>query len=282
MSANTKRFLVIAVACIISYRSSGQLRIVTAGSSSTEIVCELGFCEKIVATDRTSLYPASMQRLPSIGYRTGISAEGIISLRPDLVIFEREYVKDELISQLKSTGIKTLVVDHGQNIESTTVRIRTIAAAINKKAEAEELIHRIHSDFTRIEDKVNSTKARPTVLCVYNRGEGNMMVAGKNTSFGLLPFAGAVNAAGDVEGYKPLNTESLIQINPDYILFFSSGLESIGGIDGALRVSGVDQTTAGKKKQIIAMDGIYLTNWGPRVAQAAEELFYLTHPELKK
>lgn len=258
-----------------------QDRIITAGSSSTEIVCALGLCDKIIATDRTSVYPEKMQSLPSIGYRTSVNAEGVISQQPDLVIFEKDYVKDDVISHLKSAGIKTLVVNHDQNFESTKQRIRAIAAELGKKEQGEALIKKIEADFSDLQKKISATTSRPSVLCVYNRGSGNMMVAGKNTSFGLLPLAGTVNAVPDIEGYKPLNTEYLIQANPDYILFFSSGLESIGGMEEALKIPGVAQTTAGKKKQIIAMDGILLTNWGPRVVEAAEQLFLLTHTEAR-
>ena len=67
-----------------------QERIITAGSALTETVCALGDCDKIIASDRTSLYPAHIQQLPSIGYRTGINAEGIISMKPTLVIAEKE------------------------------------------------------------------------------------------------------------------------------------------------------------------------------------------------
>jgi iron complex transport system substrate-binding protein len=258
-----------------------QHRIVTAGSSTTEIVCALGLGDKIIATDRTSLYPQKMQLLPSIGYRDNIGAEGIISLQPDLIILEKEYVKEDVVSQLKSTGIKILVVEHAQNFESTKTRIRAIASVLSKTKEGEALITKTESALQNIQKKVNASTIRPTVLCVYARSAGAMQVAGKNTSFGILPLAGLQNVLSDIEGYKPLNTESLIQANPDYILFFTTGLESIGGIEGALKIAGVEQTTAGKKKQIIHMDGILLTNWGPRVAEAAEQLFLLTHSEAK-
>lgn len=258
-----------------------QKRIITAGSSSTEIVCALGYCDRIIATDRTSIYPEHMQSLPSIGYRSSINAEGIISQQPDLVIFEKDYVKDDVVSQLNSAGLKTLLVGHEQNFESTKTRIRSIAGALNKQHEGEVLIKDIEAGLANLEKRVLSTPSRPTILCVYNRGSGNMMVAGKNTSFGLLPLAGTVNAIHELDGYKPLNSEYLIQANPDYILFFTSGLESIGGIEEALKIPGVAQTTAGKMKHIIAMDGIALTNWGPRVVEAANQLFQLTHTDAR-
>ncbi|MFP4093142.1 MAG: hemin ABC transporter substrate-binding protein [Cyclobacteriaceae bacterium] len=256
-----------------------QDRIVTAGSSSSEIVCALGYCDKIVSTDRTSVYPAELQKLPSIGYRNSIGAEGIIAQRPDLVILEEEYVKEALIEQLESTGIRTLVVTQEYTWESTQERIRAIAETIGEAKAGEALIEKITAELSELEKLVASTDARPTVLPVYARGAGNLQVGGSNSAFSLLELAGTKNAVPEIEGFKPLNSESLIKANPDYILFFTSGLESIGGVDGALEISGVAQTTAGKKKQIIAMDGVKLTNWGPRVAEAARELFFLTHPE---
>lgn len=276
-----QKYLIHIIILLTAFSAHAQQRIVTAGSSSSEIICALGLCDNIVATDRTSLYPEKLQSLPSIGYRSGISAEGIIAQQPDLVIFERDYVKDELISQLQSTGIQTLVVEQEGNFKNTQKRIRAIAQAINKEQEGENLIQQIASGLEAVKQKVEASSERPKVLCVYARGEGNMQVAGKNTSFTLLELAGTRNAVPDIDGYKPLNAESLIRANPDYILFFESGLESIGGREAALKITGVQQTTAGKKGQIIAMDGILLTNWGPRVADAALELFYLTHPEAK-
>lgn len=273
---------ILLIVCLFAwathYGASAQQRIITAGSSSSEIVCALGLCDKIVATDRTSLYPESLQDLPSIGYRNSINAEGILSLQPDLVILEKSYVTDDLITQLRLSRIKVVVVQSEQNFESSKARIRTIAGALNKLSEAEQLIDQIEIDLLAISKKVASAPSRPKVLCVYARGTGAIQIAGSNTSFELLRLAGAVNAAADIEGYKPLNTESLIQSNPDFILFFDSGLESIGGVEGALKIPGVSQTKAGKEKQIIHMDGNLLTNWGPRLAQAVEELFYLTHP----
>ena len=271
---------IIIICFILSVQvAMAQDRIVTAGSSTSEIVCALGYCDNIVSTDRTSVYPAQLQALPSIGYRNSIGAEGIIAQRPDLVILEEEYVKEALIEQIESTGIKILTVAQERSWESTQERITAIAEALKNKEAGEKLISRVESELDEVKKLVASTDARPKVLAVYARGAGNLQVGGSNSAFSLLELAGVQNAVPGINGFKPLNTESLIKANPDYILFFSSGLKSIGGVEGALEITGVAQTTAGEKRQIIAMDGLKLTNWGPRVAEAARELFFLTHPE---
>src|SRR5690348_15282780 len=87
-----------------------EIRIVTAGSAMTETVCALGDCNKIIASDRTSLYPPQIQSLPSIGYRSNISGEGVISLKPNLVIAEAGYVDDAALQQIRSAGIRIVVI----------------------------------------------------------------------------------------------------------------------------------------------------------------------------
>ena len=270
------KYCLLAVCLFLCIRVSAQ-RIVTAGSSSTEIVCKLGLCDSIVATDRTSVYPPLMQSLPSIGYRSGITAEGVLSMEADLMILEKGYVKDVVIEQLEGAGQNVLVVENKHSLESTLECIGKIATALNKKEGGEKLISELSTQMEALAKKVATNPKRPKVLCVYARGAGNLNVAGKNTGFMIIEKAGTVNAVPDIEGYKPLNAESLMVANPDYILFFKSGLQSLGGIDGVLKVPGVLETTAGKKRQILALDGVKLTNWGPRLAEVATEIFTLTH-----
>jgi iron complex transport system substrate-binding protein len=264
-------FLLYSLLAGVAFAQSG-VRIITAGSAMTETVCALGDCDKIVATDRTSLYPAQIQSLPSIGYRSGINAEGIIALRPTLFIAEKLYVEDAVVQQIRSTGIKVVEIPRAYDLNGTKELIRTIAKQLNKTSQAEQLIAKIESQLAEASAIVKKTKVRPIVLCIYNRGTQSFDVAGNNTFANILPFVNATPAVTGVEGYKPLNTEALIAANPDYLLMFESGVKSLGGVEGVLKVPGVNQTTAGKKKQVIVMDGIKLSNFGPRLGEAVKEL----------
>ena len=261
----------------LSFAQTGkEIRIVTAGSAMTETVCALGDCSKIVATDRTSLYPAEMQSLPSIGYRTSINAEGIIALRPTLFIVEKEYVDDAVVRQVQSAGIKVVQVKRAYNLNGTKELIRTIAKELNKKKEGEDVIKKIDADMAEVKGLLDliEEKDRPKVLCIYNRGTSSFDVAGNNTFSNILPYVKAVPAIKGVEGYKPLNTEAMIASNPDFLLMFESGVKSLGGVEGVLKVPGIDQTKAGKNKQVIVMDGIKLSNFGPRFGEAVKDLAY--------
>ena len=268
--------------CILSYSNILHAqRIITAGSALTETVCALGDCDKIIASDRTSLYPAHIQQLPSIGYRGGINAEGILSLKPTLVIAEKDYVEDAVLQQLTASGVKLLIIDRKYTFNDTKKFIAQIATALNRDAEGKKLIAKIEGELAEANTMLKKTTSVPKVLSVYNRGTSTISVAGKNTFGEILSYAGATSAVSNVEGYKPLNTEALIAANPDYLLMVSMGLESLGGIDGALKIPGVAQTTAGKKKQIVSIESLKLTNFGPRFGEAVKELVVLIHPELR-
>jgi iron complex transport system substrate-binding protein len=261
--------------------SNAQQRVITAGSAITEIVCELGDCDKIIATDRTSLHPVKVQQLPSIGYRNSINAEGILSLKPTLIIAEKDYVEDAVLQQLSASGVKLVIIEKRVNFDDIRKSIEKIAVVLGRQTEGKALIAKNETALAEARSMLQRSTLSPSVLCVYNRGTATVSVAGKDTFAEILSYVGTKNAIASIDGYKPLNTEALIAANPDYLLMISTGLESLGGIDGVLKIPGVAQTTAGKKKQIIGIESLRLTNFGPRFGETVKELVVLLHPELQ-
>lgn len=258
----------------------GQERIITAGSALTETVCALGDCDKIIASDRTSLYPEQIQKLPSIGYRTGISAEGILSLKPTLMIAEKGYVDDAVLTQLSSTSIRLVIIDRKNNFEDTKKFIMQIAAALGKDAAGKKLVAKNEAELAEAAQLLKRTSSSPRVMCIYNRGNTTVSLAGKDTFGDIIQYAGAINAYSQEQGYKNLNAEALIAADPEYLVMLSSGFESLGGIEGVLKLPGVAQTRAGKKKQIISIESLRLTNFGPRFGETVKELVLRLHPDL--
>lgn len=253
-------------------------KIVTIGGTITEIVHALGLGEQIIATDRTSTYPPSMQQLPSLGYRNSIQAEGIISQNADLILAEEEYMNKAVYVQLQDAGINIHTFHHELNIEGTKKLMLEIAQVLEVPERAEPLIDSLEQDMKRVDQLLATYEAKPKVIFVYARGQASLQIGGAGTfSEEMIHMAGGELAVSQIKGFKPLTTESLIQANPDFILFFESGLQSLGGVDGVLQIPGVAQTTAGRKKQIIALDGLFLSGFGPRVGSAVYNLASLIH-----
>lgn len=254
------------------------LNILVVGGAVAETVCALGYCDSIVARDRTAVFPDQIKQLPSVGFQNSIKTEGIISTGANKVFAKDDVLSQEVISQLKATGIDYHGIKSTNTVEGAKDLIRELGKKLNTKEKAEKLVKVLEEDLVKAEELIKQSTSKPKVLFVYARGQGTMNIAGKGTfAEEIIRLAGGELAVKDISDFKPLTSEAVIAANPDYILFFTSGLESIGGVKGALTVPGVAATTAGKKKQIIALEGSYISDFGPRLGKAVYDLASLIH-----
>lgn len=246
------------------------LRIVSVNGTLSEILVGLGLESQIVGVDVTSTYPASLDKIPKVGHNRSISAEGILSLNPDvIVVSDQSMLSPTVTKQLGSTGKKVLMFKQELSQAGTVRLIREMGAYFNAKVQAEKMVKTIQTDLA----KLPKAAAPKKLLFIYARGTGTLMVSGRNTSPDkMFSLIGHKNAVTDFADFKPLTSESLLAANPDVLVLFSSGLESVDGIEGLLKVSGIAYTNAGKNKKIVSMDGQLLTGFGPRLGKAATEL----------
>jgi iron complex transport system substrate-binding protein len=261
---------------VISTKASDQLpanqKIISLNGTVSEILAGLGLEHNIIGTDVTSNYPESLKSKPKVGHNRNISAEGIIALQPDVVTGLTTEIKPELAAQLKTAGIKLVLFTQEFSADGTRKLIKDVAASFGGQQQAAGMIKKLDTDLAAA-NKVNKTTTKPKILFIYARGTGTMMVAGDNTPLTkIIQLAGGQNAVTGFNDYKPLTSEALVAANPDVILLFSSGMESLGGAAGLLNVQGVNQTNAGKNKKFITMDGELLTGFGPRLGQAVAQL----------
>ena len=244
-------------------------RIVSISGTTTEILCALGMEQNIVGIDVTSTYPQSIYKLPKVGHNRNMSAEAIIALNPTLVMGITEITKPELIQQLRAANIKVQMYDLEATPEGAKNLVRKVADSMNRADKAEAICQKIDEDL-----KAKVVLARqPKVLFIYARGAGTLMAAGDHTyPNAMISLAGGKNAIGGFEDFKPLTAEALVAANPDVILMFDSGIQSLGGPDGLMQIPGMAQTNAGRNKQVIEMDGQFLTGFGPRTGEAIASL----------
>ena len=246
------------------------LRIVSTNGTLTEILVGLGLEKQLVGVDVTSTFPASIEKLPKIGHNRSMSAEGILALNPDVIVYTNQsMISPAVIKQLTATGKKLVEFKHEYSKESTSKLIQDMGAYFNAKPQAAKMVKALEADLAKIPASKNPKK----LLFIYARGTGSLMVSGTGTSIDkMFALAGQKNAVQGFTEFKPLTAESLVTANPDVLVLFSSGLESLEGIDGLLKIPGVANTNAGKNKKVVTMDGQLLTGFGPRLGKAAIEL----------
>lgn len=247
-------------------------RIISIGGNVTEIVYALGLGESVVAVDSTSTYPEAASVLPKVGYMRTLSVEGVMSLKPTLLILSSEAGPANVIEQLKSTHLPMLILPKGYTIENIHQSIEKIGAVTGKESEAQQLNAKLKLEW---ETAQASLKGKPVLKALFVMNHtGGLTVAGRDTAAdAVLQSAGLSNIAHDAfTGYKALDAESLLVNAPDVIVTSSESLESIGGVDSLLSKSGLAQTNAAKNKHVIALPAMYLIGFGPRFGQALSEL----------
>ncbi|MEO1172328.1 MAG: hemin ABC transporter substrate-binding protein [Myxococcota bacterium] len=264
-------FLTISVFFMGLTDAHAEERVVTLGSSVTEIVYALGLGDQVVGTDVTSLYPAAAAKKRTLGHFRGLSSEGVLSLRPTLVVAVDGVGPPEAVAAVKRLGVTWISVPNGHTRAELKEKFTKVGRAFGKVAEAEAL-------YAEVADALDSSlsaapKEKQKVLFIYARGRGAMNVAGKDTGADtIITWAGGTNAVQGYEGYKPLTAEAVVRSKADVILVTTRGLESLGGVDGLMKAPGVALTPAGKKRRIIAVDDLKLLGFGPRVGEGVREL----------
>ncbi|WP_329812555.1 ABC transporter substrate-binding protein, partial [Streptomyces sp. GSL17-113] len=79
-------------------------RIVPLTGSLSEIVYTLGLGDRVVARDITATF-AQARKLPVITRAHDVSAEGVLSLKPTVVLAETTTGPDEAVDQIRDAGI---------------------------------------------------------------------------------------------------------------------------------------------------------------------------------
>ena len=243
-------------------------KIVSLSGGITEIVSALGHDSEIVATDVTSTYPETLKATAKdLGHVRSMTIEPIMAVSPTLILASDKDINPDLLGKIKTSGIKTELFKQEFTVDGTKKLIADVAKAVGN-TDYQKLTDKIDADLKQVQPIAK----KPKVLFIYARGN-MMMVGGKNTPMAsIIEIAGGQNAANDFEDFKPLTPEAVVQSNPDVLLFFTTGLEGSGGIEGALKMPGVPQTNAGKNKKVIALDGGLISSFGPRVGEAALSL----------
>jgi iron complex transport system substrate-binding protein len=258
-------------------------RIVSIGTAVTETIYALGAGEKLVGVDNSSAeYITPTAELPKVGPRTTLSAEGILSLRPTLVIMNADSGPPQVFEQLKNSGVTVLSLTPDYTVETVKSKVLTIARALDLEAKAKEINDAIDADMREVGKLLEKKRATPRVMFV-GRGPNmpNATMSGAKTTIDeMIKLAGGVNPLADFSGFREMTDEAVVAAQPEVILMTQKSFERGGGIDGVVRFPGVALTPAGKDRRIVAVSDMYFQGFGPGVGRAVRELAYKFHPEL--
>lgn len=109
-------------------------RVISIGTATTETVYALGAKDKLVAVDNPSReYIAESKDLPTVGGRTALNAEGILSLKPTLAILPADSAPAPIFDQMRAANIAVLTLMPNYTTETVKQKINTIARARRRR-----------------------------------------------------------------------------------------------------------------------------------------------------
>lgn len=249
-------------------------RIVAIGGSVTEFIYAMGQQDRLVARDTTSYMPPEAMALPNVGYMRQLSAEGVLSVRPDLIIAEEGAGPPEAVALLKSSGIPYEKIPTGASPGGVMAKAEAVAAVL--AAPDPGVVAALKADLDAAAAAAAAVDEPMRVLFALSLQGGRVLAAGSGTEAeAIIEMAGGSNAVSGFQGYKPLTDEAVIAAAPDVILMMDRG-DDVIDLEAQraelLGLPAIASTPAGKDGRVIRMNGLYLLGFGPRTGKAALDL----------
>ena len=254
-------------------------RLVSISGSLTEIVYALGAESQLVGTDTTSLFPPAAQQTAKVGYMRQLSAEGLLSLRPDAVIGTTDAGPPVVIDQVRSAGVQVELIESDYTWAELQRKVASVGRVTGQAARADALWLGLTAQWREAQQLVaRQTGRKPRAIFILAHGASPQVAGSKTAAHAMLNFAGLVNPLADAfQGYRPMTSEALVASAPDVIVTSTQGIEASGGVDKFWSRAGLSMTPAYTRRALVALDALYLTGFGPRLPQAVTELHAAAH-----
>lgn len=261
------------------HKVTGKDRIVCVSKQLTELMFALHQGDKIVGLDLTSTYPPETKNITRVGYHRHLSAEGIISLDPTIVIHQNDVAPPEVMPQIAKVGIPIKVYPSAVNLDSTKILIRMVGKDYGEDTAAEKIIKKLDIDLAKADSIVKKYPTKPKVLIIHFGQQRNQyfVMGTRGTADEILKLAGGINAA-DTSSFRDLSPEVIAREQPDVILATDFGWDRLGGdIEKFKELPGIALTPAAKNGKIYRIEEHDLVYFGPRTGENVLLIAELIH-----
>ncbi|MND88449.1 Hemin-binding periplasmic protein HmuT precursor [compost metagenome] len=261
-------------------------RWVSAGGAFSEWVVALGGESKLVGVDSTSQYPRSLHSLPGIGYQRALAAEGILALRPDILVGSNEMGPPPVLEQLKASGVRIELLSAKADVPALQQNLTTLGQLLGQQTQAQTLLSNYQQRLQQQAAVVKQARQQhpaPRVLLLLSHSGGNLQVAGKDTLAAWMIEQAGGQSLGEHTGYKPVSSEAMLALDPQVILLAGSRLQGDAARNALLEQNPVlAQTQAGRDGRVLVIDPTLLVGGlGPRVPDTLATLTAAFYPHAK-
>ncbi|EJL99635.1 ABC-type hemin transport system, periplasmic component [Pseudomonas sp. GM102] len=270
------RVAALCVGLLVSHQAlAAELpqRWVSAGGALSEWVSALGGESKLVGVDTTSQHPESLKTLPSIGYQRQLSAEGILSLHPQILVGTEEMGPPPVLSQIRSAGVQVELFSAQPDLPTLQGNLQHLGKLLGAEDRALQVFLTYQQQLDQQQARVSQVQLKhkaPGVLLLLGHAGGKPLIAGRDTAADwLLRQAGGHNLATHT-GYKPFSVESLASLNPEVLVFADRALTGDAARAALFKENPIlSSTRAAKDGRVMELDPTLLVGGlGPRLPES--------------
>ena len=269
--------------CNREINGSKDLRIVCLSKQLTEMVFALGKGHDIVACDLSSTYPDSAKLLKTVGYHRALSPEGIISMKPDLVIHSNDIGPETILPQITKAGLKVKAFGGANTVDSAKLLLKELGRFFGEEKKSDSIVRSMDAGMARAADtlKMLNIKDSLKVMIIHFglRNNNYFVMSGRNgVGDKMIRMAGCTPAVYDGKASREMSPEAVALANPDIIIATDFGYDRMGTMDKFISsVPGVALTNAGKNKRIVRFEEHDIVYFGPRSGENIIKLINLLH-----
>ena len=282
-------FCVLCISCSRFHNApneSTDARYVVISPIYNEIIWALGAQDKVVGIDLSTTYPPEVKNVQTVGYHRALSAEGILSLHPTVIIHDNNIGPPQVVQQLQQLNIpmKTFTAKN-DSFDGTKALIREMGAYFHKEARAEELCQTLDTQRAASLENVKQYSDHPRVAVIhFGRASNVYLVVGKGGGGDgggvsqMIELAGGEMAVENRGMQRMESPEILAKANPDVVLLTDYGYDRLGGsIDQIKALPGVATSNAAKNGHIYRIEENVLNYFGPRSGENVAKVAAIIH-----
>jgi iron complex transport system substrate-binding protein len=245
-------------------------RVVTLNPSAAQTMWEIDARDKVVGVSQYAAYLDGAGEKANVSGPNGPSVEKVLAQDPDLVLVPNTTYgfAPERVEQIRAQGVPVFVFESGTSLEfvaNKTERTgRLVGACEGGRQRAAEMRRAVSQMREALGDE-----ERPVGLNYFFG-----YTSGSNTFIGdVMETGGLRNGAAEanVSGFKPVNQETVVEMNPTWIVVPSGA--------AIPENEAFNSTTAVREGNVVTVDANYLQQPAPRSIEAAETIMAAVHPD---
>jgi iron complex transport system substrate-binding protein len=261
-------------------------RLISLSKQYSEIIYALGAQQDLVGVDLSSTYPPEIKSLPTVGYHRALAVEGLVAVKPTLILHDDNIGPEHVVRQLEQLKIPMKVFgSKGADLASTQALITEMGAYFHKEARAAELNAKLAADLAKAlapETSDFGAAAKPKVMVIHFGRAMNvyLVMTSQGMAGKMVEWAGgemAVKPEGG-KGMVQLSPEVVAAADPDVLLLTDFGYDKLGTPEQIKTgLPGISSTKAARTGRIYRIEEHDLVYFGPRTGENVLKLQALLH-----